>query len=78
MSWGTVEERAEDGSILYHVMPMVSLDGDLLVSAAHDASQNCQCRPILDGNIWQHHDPDHDGAMSETKWIEMKEKGKTQ
>lgn len=73
MSWATIEERDDDGLLVwYHVMPMVSLDGDLVISAAHDVSTDCHCRPILDGNIWQHYDPDHDGSMSNEEWNQKK------
>ena len=68
-NWGVIEDRDEDGVfIAYHVMPMIQLDGESIVSAAHDMSDACPCHPNLsqgDGgwDIWTHHDPDHPGSL---------------
>jgi hypothetical protein len=63
--WGCVEDRDEDGAVDIHVVPMVDIDGELQVSAAHMVSLDCPCRPTrkLDHKqIVNHHDPDHPGA----------------
>jgi hypothetical protein len=63
-----IEERDDDGNfIAYHVMPMVQLDGESIVSAAHIMSDACPCHPNLEHgkggwDIWNHHDPDHVGS----------------
>ena len=72
-NWGVIEQRSDHGCfIAYHVVPMVHPDpeGDPVMSAAHDLSEGCPCKPFLEHgkggwDIWQHHDPDHPGALSE-------------
>ena len=73
---GAVEERDVDGRfIAYHVMPMVLLGDESVVSAAHTLSKYCDCKPDLEfGNggwkIYNHHDPEHPGSIeSESKII---------
>ena len=69
-NWGVIEERTEAGEfVAYHVMPMVKPDpeGEPVMSAAHDLSKDCPCRPNLeygkDGwKIWSHNDPEHPGS----------------
>lgn len=66
MAWGVVEEKNDgDGPVAFHVIPILDFDGEDVVSAAHEVSNTCQCRPSysinVDGNIiWTHSDPDHD------------------
>lgn len=69
-NWAVIEQLDESGCFLaYHVVPMVNLDGEAVISAAHELHDGCQCRPRLehgdDGwDIWNHNDPDHPGAGS--------------
>jgi hypothetical protein len=78
--WGCIEERTDSGEfVAYHVVPMIRPDpeGEAIMSAAHDLSSNCQCHPFLDhGNggwdIWEHHDPDHPGALPESDYSERR------
>lgn len=80
-NWGCIEEREDDGTfIAYHIMPMITMDGDSVVSDAHDMSKDCHCRPFLTygrggWKIYDHHDPDHPGSRE--KESKAKEKGLT-
>ena len=48
-NWGLIEERNDAGGfIAYHVMPMVDLDGESVVSAAHEISCICPCKPFVE------------------------------
>lgn len=74
--WGVIEQRDDDGVfVAYHVAPVIRMapDEEAVMSAAHELSSDCHCRPILskgDGgwDIWEHHDPDEDGALTEEEW----------
>ena len=47
--WGVIEERSEAGNfIAYHVMPMIQVDGEAIVSAVHDLSCICPCKPFVE------------------------------
>ena len=78
-SWAVIEERDEGNTfVAYHIMPMVTLDGDEMPSAAHDLSETCPCHPLFGRNVhgcvvWNHHDPDHDGALTDSEWEEKKQ-----
>jgi len=78
--WGVIE--TEDGTER-HVVPMVKIDGEEFPSAGHTLSRYCICRPknIQDvepafgeftGPIWNHHDPDHEGAQSDEEFASGK------
>lgn len=77
-NWGTVEDRDETGKfIAYHVVPLVEIDGEAIMSGAHEVSATCSCNPVLDRgrggwNIWLHHDPDHHGALTDAEWEQKK------
>jgi hypothetical protein len=74
--WGVVEEMDNAGRFrAYHIIPMVNVDGDLLVSGAHDISAKCHCGPLLERShtdpttkIYNHYDPDADGALTAEEW----------
>jgi len=78
MSWQVIKESDENEIfVAFHVMPMVKIDGELFPSAAHDVSENCPCRPLRSINrnkltVLTHHDPDHNGAMTDKEWEERK------
>lgn len=75
--WGVIEidENPElDLPASRHVVPMVSIDGELVPSAAHTLNPNCPCHPrdIGDhdftsdnwtGQIWNHNDEEAPGSM---------------
>jgi len=94
-NWGCVEEREDNGKfVAYHIMPMIQIDGQAVVSAAHDSNKDCVCHPFAepcgdqsaalneqrgDGKLkrwimYQHHEPEHKGALSEDEYIERKAK----
>jgi hypothetical protein len=81
MSWGVFEERDDVGRFrAYHVVPVVQANGDILPSAAHTLSANCDCKPLhersrYDIDLYNHHDPDADGAMAEDDWEKKKTQG---
>jgi hypothetical protein len=69
-NWGIVEETDDAGNFAaFHIVPMVTIDGDVLVSAAHDITKNCPCGTHFEQGkkhktkIWIHYDPDHAGAL---------------
>jgi len=77
--WGVIEQRDEetDEFLAYHVVPMTrpDPDGEPVVSAVHDLSETCPCHPFLEygsggWRIWEHHDPDHPGALPELEYRE--------
>ena len=67
-NWGCVEDRDEYGKfIAYHIMPMIQIDGEAIVSDAHDMSKDCHCHPTLEfgkggWSIWNHNDATHPGS----------------
>ena len=75
-NWGVIEEWADDNTFTaYHVVPMTSPDpdGEPVMSAAHDLASTCPCHPFLSYNnhgwkLYQHHDPDHPGALPESDY----------
>lgn len=80
--WGVFEEQDDAGKFFaYHIVPMVDLDGESAMSAAHTLEQNCACQPIFDKTksgrkLVAHHDPDHPGAMTEDEWMEKRKAAK--
>lgn len=75
MSWGAFQQRDRDGQFMaYHVVPIVEADGDELPSTAHKLSAYCECHPLCEisqitrTKIFSHHDPEAEGALSETEW----------
>jgi hypothetical protein len=67
--WGIVEETDDnDKFVAFHIVPMVTVDGDLLVSAAHDITRECACGTHYERgrkhqtDIWIHYDPDYAAA----------------
>ena len=78
MSWGIYEETDDSGSfVAFHNVPMVKIDEEEMVSAAHDLSDTCPCHPLFTRTplgyiLWCHHDPDHAGALTEDEWERKK------
>lgn len=65
MSWAVVVN--ETG---VHIMPVVTLDGDTVVSASHRSSPDCECGPVWDERekAWNHYDPEHPGGMTDKEF----------
>jgi hypothetical protein len=77
-NWGVVEVWPEEDTTELHVVPMVDLDGESVMSAAHVLDPECRCGPLpsineLGVKMWTHHDPDHIGALTDSEWAERKE-----
>ena len=78
MTWAVVEELDDRGQFLcFHTVPMVTLDGDVFISAYHDLSDRCPCHPLFTRNPqgliqWWHYDPDHPGALTDEQWEKLK------
>lgn len=78
-NWGVIEQLDDCTGqfVAYHVVPMTLPDpeGEPVMSAAHDLSSACPCHPFLEKghggwDIWEHHDPDHPGALPEEEYRE--------
>ena len=68
-NWGVIEQVDEGGTfVAFHIVPMVNIDGDVVMSSAHDLNPECQCHPSLSQNdhgydMLNHHDADHPGSI---------------
>ena len=60
MAWGIVADKK-----ILHIVPLVDLDGERVMSAAHQADMYCPCNPTFDPeySIANHHDPEHPGSL---------------
>ena len=76
-NWAVIEQHnEEDEFVALHVVPMIVMDGEQQMSAAHTLSADCPCRPVRTINrhgapLYNHYDPDHTGALTESEWREM-------
>ena len=79
-NWGCIEDRDDEGKfIAYHIVPMVTIGGEAVMSAAHDLSDACPCHPNLQYGkggwvIWDHHDPSHPGSKEKEASEKLEEK----
>lgn len=75
-NWGVIEQLDESNRfIAFHVVPLINLDGQPTMSAAHELSSTCPCRPFLSVtdlgfDMLNHHDPDHPGALPDEEYQE--------
>lgn len=76
--WGVFETWPEKDTTELHIVPMVDLgDGERVRSAAHTLDKDCPCAPVPFVNkfgtkVWNHHDPDHVGSLTDEEWAERK------
>lgn len=76
-NWGVFEVWPEKDTTELHVVPMIDLDGEKVMSAARVLNSECRCGPLPEISkfgvkMWNHCDPDHVGALTDEEWIERK------
>lgn len=76
--WGVVETWPEHDTAELHIVPMIDVgDGETEPSAAHALNSECSRGPVQSVNelgvtMWNHHDPDHPGAQTESEFASGK------
>jgi hypothetical protein len=73
-NWGVFEVLDdEEITLAIHIVPMVNLDGENVMSAAHVLDPECRCGPLPSTNahgvqMWNHYDPTHEGAQTDEEF----------